>query len=73
MMCDIVYLTRHGARIDTEDSRWLSKCDHNRKDDPYLSSNGKVGARELARKMKQLQQEDGWETIHIVSSPYIHA
>lgn len=70
-MRDVVYLTRHGARIDTEDSRWLSKCDHNRRDDPHLSSNGKVGAHELARKMKKLQQEDGWETLHIVSSPYI--
>lgn len=69
----IVYLTRHGARIDSDDHNWLSQCSHNRADDPHLSPRGVIGADELAQKMKQLQVEDGWSeaTLHIVSSPYI--
>ena len=67
----IVYLTRHGARIDNEDHRWLSNCSHKRHDDPHLSPAGNVGADELARRMKDLQHEEGWKTLHIISSPYI--
>jgi len=36
-----------------------------------VSPGGITGALELARKLKQLQTEDGWKSIHIVSSPYI--
>ena len=67
----VVYLTRHGARIDSEDHRWLSKCSHNRRDDPHLSDEGNVGAQELAQRMIDLQQKEGWNILHIVSSPYI--
>mmetsp|Transcript_5177 Transcript_5177/g.11243 ORF Transcript_5177/g.11243 Transcript_5177/m.11243 type:complete len:228 (+) Transcript_5177:91-774(+) len=67
----IVYLTRHGARIDSDDHRWLSRCTHNRADDPHLSPGGQTGAQELAEKMRQLQAEDGWKSLYIVSSPYI--
>lgn len=68
---NIVYLTRHGARIDSDDHRWLSKCSHGRADDPHLSPGGKTGASELAQHLKQLQKEEGWKSLHIVSSPYI--
>ncbi|KAL7555013.1 hypothetical protein ACHAWF_018714 [Thalassiosira exigua] len=68
----IVYLTRHGARIDSEDSRWLSKCSHDRADDPHLSPSGQVGAVELARKMIELRDMDEWTTtLNVVSSPYL--
>lgn len=68
----VVFLTRHGARIDSDDHRWLAKCSHNRANDPHLSPAGEIGAVELAQKMKELQTaEDGWKSLHIVSSPYI--
>ncbi len=72
---DVVYLTRHGARIDSEDSDWLNKCNHNRYDDPHLSQSGVVGAEELAKRIKVMSDESisaGQSLImHIVSSPYI--
>jgi broad specificity phosphatase PhoE len=72
---DVVYLTRHGARIDSEDSDWLKKCNHNRYDDPHLSESGVVGAEELAKRIKVMSDESiskGQSPImHIVSSPYI--
>lgn len=68
---DIVYLTRHGARIDSDDPQWLSKCPHDRADDPHLSPGGQIGAAELARKMQELRAEAGWDALHVVSSPYV--
>ncbi|KAL7468670.1 hypothetical protein ACHAXS_008909 [Conticribra weissflogii] len=72
---DDVFLTRHGARIDNEDPQWLKKCSHYRSDDPHLSPSGITAAKELARKFKRMQDEDGegscWKLTHIVSSPYI--
>eukprot|EP01082_Thalassiosira_pseudonana_P010983 g9937.t1 g9937 contig4:911711-912283(-) len=64
-----VFLTRHGARVDTEDQQWLRKCSHNRSDDPHLSSAGRKGALELAAEIKR--QVDGCTVAHIVSSPYV--
>eukprot|EP00970_Alexandrium_tamarense_P015896 scaffold5681_cov196-Alexandrium_tamarense.AAC.13 len=64
-----VFLTRHGARVDTEDQQWLRKCSHNRSDDPHLSSAGRKGALELAAEIAR--QVDGCTVAHIVSSPYV--
>ena len=47
------------------------QCSHNRGDDPHLSDDGKIGAHELAQRMVALQQEEGWDILHIVCSPYI--
>lgn len=67
-----VFLTRHGAHIDTEDPHWLQKCPHKRSDDPHLSPSGITAAKELAKKMKQMQTDNpGRKLSHIVSSPYI--
>lgn len=66
---EIVYLTRHGARIDSDDSDWLKKCHHNRSDDPHLSPSGRIGAQELAQRLKT--SLSGNRIKHIVSSPYI--
>lgn len=38
---------------------------------PHLSDEGNVGAQELAQRMIDLQQKEGWNILHIVSSPYI--
>lgn len=69
----VVYLTRHGARIDSDDSDWLNKCNHNRSDDPHLSQGGNIGAQELAQRLKGLLGESHCENQikHIISSPYI--
>jgi len=50
---DVVYLTRHGARIDSDDSEWLKKCNHNRSDDPHLSPSGHIAAKELAKRLRK--------------------
>ena len=50
-MTEHVFVTRHGARIDNgpdADRGWLSKAGHVRRDDPHLSSSGKIAAEELA-------------------------
>eukprot|EP00804_Cyclotella_cryptica_P020512 CCRYP_019418-RA/>CCRYP_019418-RA protein AED:0.44 eAED:0.44 QI:0/-1/0/1/-1/1/1/0/219 len=65
-----VYLTRHGARIDTEDPSWLKKCLHNRADDPHLSAAGRTSAVELARALSRSRKSGAWQLRHIVSSPY---
>ncbi|KAL7482786.1 hypothetical protein ACHAW6_008451 [Cyclotella cf. meneghiniana] len=65
-----IYLTRHGARIDTDDPDWLKKCLHNRADDPHLSSAGRLSALELARALSRSQQSGVCQLKHIVSSPY---
>jgi hypothetical protein len=69
----VVYLTRHGARIDSDDSDWLNKCNHNRSNDPHLSQGGNIGAQELAQRLKGLLGESHCENQikHIISSPYI--
>ncbi len=66
---DVVYLTRHGARIDSDDSEWLKKCNHNRSDDPHLSPSGRIAAQELAQRLKL--SLSGNHIKHIISSPYI--
>lgn len=66
-----VYLTRHGARIDTDDPFWLDKCSHDRSDDPHLSPAGQTSASELAQAVNDLQQSGKCKLMHIVSSPYI--
>mmetsp|Transcript_2481 Transcript_2481/g.3516 ORF Transcript_2481/g.3516 Transcript_2481/m.3516 type:complete len:221 (-) Transcript_2481:230-892(-) len=66
---DAVYLTRHGARIDSDDSEWLKKCNHNRSDDPHLSRSGNIAAQELAKRLKSSQSVN--QIKHIISSPYI--
>lgn len=66
-----VYLTRHGARIDTEDPRWLDRCSHNRSDDPHLSRAGYASASELAKALHRVQKSGECQLMHIVSSPYI--
>mmetsp|Transcript_14900 Transcript_14900/g.24416 ORF Transcript_14900/g.24416 Transcript_14900/m.24416 type:complete len:220 (-) Transcript_14900:2211-2870(-) len=66
---DVVYLTRHGARIDSDDSEWLKKCNHNRADDPHLSPSGHAAAQELAQRLKRTLL--GNHIKHIISSPYI--
>jgi broad specificity phosphatase PhoE len=64
-----VYLTRHGARIDSDDSEWLKKCNHDRSDDPHLSPSGHIGAQELAQRLKKELSDN--HIKHIVTSPYI--
>lgn len=69
-VADVVYLTRHGARIDSDDSEWLKKCHHNRGDDPHLSPSGHFAAQELAQRLKRTLSDDN-RIKHIISSPYI--
>mmetsp|Transcript_4829 Transcript_4829/g.13323 ORF Transcript_4829/g.13323 Transcript_4829/m.13323 type:complete len:218 (-) Transcript_4829:171-824(-) len=64
-----VFLTRHGARIDKEDSSWLRKAGHLRCDDPHLSAGGEQGAAELAARLKEIHTET--PVSHIVSSPFV--
>ena len=66
-----VYLTRHGARIDSDDPHWLQTCSHNRSDDPHLSQAGRSSASELAQALTRKQQSGACQLKHIVSSPYI--
>merc|ERR1719195_217669 len=66
---DIVFLTRHGARIDKEDRGWLRKAGHGRHDDPHLSQGGEVGSQELAARMLEIHQDT--PVAHIVSSPFV--
>ena len=66
---DVVYLTRHGARIDSDDSEWLKKCNHNRSDDPHLSPSGHIAAKELAKRLRKTLPDN--HIKHIISSPYI--
>lgn len=66
-----VYLTRHGARIDSDDPGWLQSCSHNRADDPHLSRAGRTSASELAQKLNSMQQSGACQLRHIISSPYI--
>jgi broad specificity phosphatase PhoE len=67
---DDVYLTRHGARIDSDDLDWLKKCNHNRADDPHLSPRGHIGAQELAQRLKEEELSGDNQIKHIISSPY---
>ena len=71
MNSDDVYLTRHGARIDTQDPSWLQKSTHNRSEDPHLSPAGQTSAVELAQAFTRLQHQSGVQLAHIISSPYI--
>ena len=53
-----VLLTRHGARIDKEDPRWLAKAGHGRADDAHLSASGRAAAAELAEAPRLRYQND---------------
>ena len=64
-----VFVTRHGARIDKEDSQWLRKAGHSRRDDPHLSADGHQGAQELA--VHLAAQQPTFKLQHIVTSPFV--
>eukprot|EP00928_Gymnodinium_smaydae_P067489 TRINITY_DN5046_c0_g1_i4.p1 TRINITY_DN5046_c0_g1~~TRINITY_DN5046_c0_g1_i4.p1 ORF type:complete len:878 (+),score=194.02 TRINITY_DN5046_c0_g1_i4:144-2636(+) len=66
---DDVLLTRHGARIDKEDRRWLQKAGHGRVHDPHLSCGGELGAKELATRLASFHKDQ--PVAHIVSSPFV--
>eukprot|EP00667_Euglena_gracilis_P023927 EG_transcript_27253 len=63
-----VFVTRHGARIDTVDYDWLRKAGHSRSDDPYLSSEGIQGAQQLAAHLRDTQGAN--QIRHVVTSPF---
>jgi len=71
-MTEHVFVTRHGARIDNgpdADRGWLSKAGHGRRDDPHLSSSGKIAAEELAAALANGGVFG--QASHIICSPYV--
>ena len=65
---DDVFVTRHGARIDKEDSGWLTRAGHGRRDDPHLSAAGERGAAALA---DRLATGADARVRFIVTSPFV--